>query len=214
MSTNPGLRILPEVALDRLKEGNERFATEKRLHPHTTHERRRETLENGQQPYATILSCIDSRVPVEIIFDQGIGDLIVVRVMGNTGNGNALGSIEFSVEYLNTTLLVVIGHTDCAAVKASVNREKLHGNVTSLMTSINWAVSKAHQKNPGLTGDALLNACIEMNVWQSIEDIFKGSRIICRKIRDGELKVIGAIYDLESGRIIWLGEHPSQVVLV
>ena len=214
MSTEIEISILPDVALERLKEGNERFVSEERTHFHTGHERRVETLRNGQHPLATVLACSDSRVPVEMVFDQGIGDIFVVRLIGNVCNNVGQGCIEYAVEHLRTPLLVILGHTDCGAVKAVVEREKLHGNMSSLLTCIIWAVGKTRKKHPELSGNPLLAACIEANVWQSVEDLFKGSRMVCRKIRNGELRVVGAIYDLESGCVNWLGEHPNQIGLI
>ena len=169
---------------------------------------------SAQYPIVAVLACADSRVPPEIIFDQGIGDIFVVRLLGNVCNNEALGCIEFASEYLHVPLIVVMGHTDCQAVKAVVNRERMYGNIPTVLTNVNWAVAKTAKAGANLHGKKLLDAAIEGNVWQSIEDLFKGSRHVCLKVRSGELKVVGAVYDLENGRVNWLGEHPNQKGLI
>jgi carbonic anhydrase len=214
MTSNIEITVSPDIALERLKEGNQRFVSEEIINYHQSIERRRRTAKEGQQPFAAVLTCSDSRVPVEIIFDQGIGDIFVVRVAGNVCNSDEIGCIEYAVEQLNVPLVVIMGHTDCGAVTALAKREKMHGSVAPLVANINWALAKARKKNPQLDGDSLIPAGIEANVWQSVEDLFKGSRMLCRRIKGGSLEVIGAIYDLESGVVNWLGPHPHQDALI
>jgi carbonic anhydrase len=193
-----------------LKEGNARFATGKPKHPHLTKERRVETATKGQAPFATILSCSDSRAPVELIFDQGVGDLFVVRVAGNVAGTDEIASMEYAGEHLHTPLLVVLGHSKCGAVTAVVENAKLHGSLPSLAAKIKPAVFKTRAANRDLSGDALLAAAIRANVQQAMADLFARSRIIKNLIKDGKLKVMGAIYDLESGKVEWLEPPPVE----
>src|SRR5262245_36848791 len=122
-------RLLRDASLTLLKEGNSRFATGKSQHPHHDAERRSSTVAQGQEPFATVLGCSDSREPVELIFDRGVGDLFVVRVAGNVAGTSELASMEYGVGHLNTPLLIVMGHTKCGGVAAAVKAAALNGNL-------------------------------------------------------------------------------------
>jgi carbonic anhydrase len=196
-----------------LVAGNERFAEGKPTYPHEGAVRRAEA-SLGQHPIATIISCSDSRVPPELLFDEGIGDLFIVRVIGNIGGADEAGSAEYGVEHLGTRLLVVLGHSQCGAVTAAVNHAELHGNIPPLIAHIAPAVKVAHRDNPKLKGEALIPEAIKANVFQSIEELFTRSNVIRAKAREGTLKVVGAIYDIKSGRVNWLGTHPRQDALI
>ena len=199
-----------EMALVKLKEGNKRYVEEKSNHGNLDKSRRKETAENGQHPYATIIGCSDSRVPIENIFDAGIGELFIIRVAGNVVNTDEAGSIEYGVEHLHTPVLVILGHSSCGAVTAVVKNAEVHGNIPKLVENIGPAAQKAKEKY----GSEFSEEAIKNNIWQSIEDLLKKSHITVELIKEGKLKVIGAVYHLDTGEVEWLGEHPSQKSLI
>ncbi len=202
-----------DEAIAILKKGNERFASGKPEYPHEGAARRAETA-SGQHPIATVISCSDSRVPPELVFDEGIGDLFIVRVIGNIGSVDETGSAEYGVEHLETPLLVVLGHTKCGAVTAAVTHAEVHGSIPPLLAHINPSVRTAKHDHPGLKGDELIAESIKTNVLHSIQELFNRSRIIRQRVGSGKLKVVGAIYDIQSGQVSWLGEHPKQKQLL
>jgi carbonic anhydrase len=211
-SEGPG--ISSDQALSRLKEGNERYAGGSAKHPNQDPDRRKETAAKGQKPFATILSCSDSRVPVEIIFDSGFGDLFVVRVAGNVADVDEIGTMEYGVDHLGTPLLVVLGHTRCGAVTAVTQKAEVHGSIPQLVDNIEPAVVRARAANPQLGTDALVEEAIKENAWQSIEDLFADSEIVRKRVREGNLKVVAAIYNLEDAKVTWMGPHPQEKTLV
>jgi carbonic anhydrase len=211
-TATPG--ISADEAVRILKAGNARYAEGKPQHPHQDRTRRALTAAQGQHPLATVLTCSDSRVPAEIIFDQGIGDIFVIRVAGNVAATDEIGSIEYAVDHLAAPLVVVLGHSQCGAVTAVVDDTKLPPNIASLVAPIKPAVDKARQANPQAARDALLQAAITGNVWQAVEDMLRQSPIIREKVRDNQVQVVGALYDLDSGQVQWLGPHPDQGKLV
>jgi carbonic anhydrase len=206
--------IAPDEALQRLKDGNDRFTSGKSDHPNLSRERLLETTQNGQHPFATVVSCSDSRVPVELLFDQGVGDLFVVRVAGNVCNVDEIGSVEYGTDHLGTPVLIVLGHSRCGAVTAVAQGAELHGNIHALVHNIYSAVEKAKKSHPDLNGDAFVAAAIESNVWESIAELLKNSPVVRERVASGKLKITGAQYDLEQGRVQWLGEHPEQEQLL
>jgi carbonic anhydrase len=214
LASSAGSGLSADLSFRLLKEGNARYQEGKPRHPHQGRERRALTTGQGQHPLAVVLTCSDSRVPPEIIFDQGIGDLFVVRVAGNVAATDEIGSIEYAVDHLATPLVVVLGHTQCGAVAAVVDDAKLPPNLAALVEPIQPAVAKAREANPEAAKDALLAAAIKDNVWQAIEDLLQQSPIVREKVRDGKIKVLGALYDLDSGQVQWLGAHPEQGKLV
>ena len=171
----PGLSA--DEALKMLKDGNTRYLEGKPRHPRQDAARRALTAGQGQHPFAAVLSCSDSRVPVELIFDQGIGDLFVVRVAGNVAATDEIGTMEY-VDYLGIPVLVVLGHSQCGAVTAAVEGTKLPGSMGVLVAPIRPAVAKAREENPGAAGEALLNAAIKANVFQAMEDLLQKSPLI------------------------------------
>ncbi len=205
--------VSPDAALQRLTDGNTRFVGGDSRHPNLTAERRTEVAK-GQTPFATILTCSDSRVPAEAIFDQGLGDLFLVRVAGNVAKTDEIGSIEYGTGHLGTQLLVVMGHSSCGAVKAVVEGAEVHGNIPQLVDTIVPAVEKAKAANPGVPGAQLLAKAVEANVWQSIDNIFENSATIRDLVKAGKLKVVGAVYDLASGQVEVKGVHPEQARLL
>jgi carbonic anhydrase len=211
-SAGPG--ISADEAARILKEGNGRYVDGKPQHPHQDRERRALAAGQGQHPLATVLTCSDSRVPPEIIFDQGLGDIFVIRVAGNVSATDEIGSIEYAVDHLATPLVVVLGHSQCGAVTAVVEDAKLPPNIAALVAPIKPAAAKAREDNPEAAKDVLLNAAIKANVWQSIADMLGQSPIIREKVRDGRVRVVGALYGIDSGQVQWLGAHPEQEKLV
>lgn len=201
---------LIDHAMRLLMEGNQRFVDGRSNHPNTDVFRIADTGERGQHPFAAIVTCADSRVPTERLFDRGVGDLFVVRVAGNISDPNQTGSIEYACEHLDTRLVVVMGHTHCGAVKAAVEGADGGPNIRSLLENIVPAVQATRAKHPQLTGEALYAAVVRENVWESIEDMLKGSSIMREKVLRGEVRIVGAVYDVETGRVDWMGSHPAQ----
>jgi carbonic anhydrase len=211
-STKPGTPA--DEAMRILKAGNARYVAGTPQHPHQDRTRRALTTAQGQHPLATVLTCSDSRVPPEIIFDQGIGDIFVVRVAGNVAATDEIGSMEYAVDVRAVPLVVVLGHTHCGAIGAVLNNVKLPPNIAKLVTPIKPAVDKAREANPDAAKDVLLKAAITDNVWQAMEDTLRQSPIIREKVKGNQVQVVGAIYDLDSGQVQWLGPHPDQAKLV
>jgi carbonic anhydrase len=203
----------PDDVIALLTKGNARFAEGTPEYPHEGAARRAEVA-TGQHPLATVISCSDSRVPPEILFDEGIGDLFIVRVIGNIGGMDETGSAEYGVEHLGTPLLVVLGHSRCGAVTAAVTNAEVHGSIPPVLAHIKPAVWAARHGHPQLKGAALVPAAIETNVLHSIEELFKRSAIIRERVKTGKLKVVGALYNIESGLVQWLGMHPQQANLL
>jgi carbonic anhydrase len=206
--------VSPEAALLRLKEGNLRFRTGVSVHPNLDRARLAETAGKGQAPFATILGCSDSRVPCEIVFDQGVGDLFVVRVAGNVCNVDETGSLEYGIGHLGTSLLVVLGHEKCGAVTAVASGAELEGSIPQLVESIRPAVADAKRLHPGLSPDALVPFALRANVIRSIEDLLRRSATARRLVREDKVLIVGAVYDLETGEVTWLGPHPRQATLL
>ena len=143
------VNVTPDEAIHRLVEGNLRFSQGKSVHPNAGSAGVVETATNGQHPFAAILSCSDSRVPLEILFDQGIGDIFAVRVAGNVCGVDEMGSIEYAVEHVGTPLFLVLGHTECGAVKAAASKAETHGNIKLLVDKVGPAVARAAVGAPG-----------------------------------------------------------------
>ena len=161
-----------------------------------------------------MLSCSDSRVPVEVIFDQGLGDLFVVRVAGNVAATDEIGSMEYAVDHLGTPLVVVLGHSQCGAVSAVVEGAKLPGSIGALVAPIKPAVTKAKEENLGAAAEVVIAAAIKNNVYQAMEDILQKSPLIKAQVKAGKLKLLGAIYELDTGQVQWLGALPGQEKLL
>ena len=202
--------VAPEAALKMLEQGNKRFISAGFSRPNQNAKRRVETADKGQNPFAVILSCADSRVPVEVLFDRGIGDIFVIRDAGNIATTTDIGSIEFAVDHLGTPLVVVLGHSKCGAVSAAVQGGEAPPNIKAIVDFIAPAVTTAKDANPDKTGEALVPAAITANVWQATADIFKNSPLIREKVKEGKLKLVGATYDIKSGKVTWMGPHPQQ----
>lgn len=203
-----------ETALTVLRDGNARWVTGHTQSPKTDAATRRETAENGQHPFATILTCADSRIPVERVFDRGIGELFVLRVAGNVVSETEAGTIEYGVEHLHTPVVVVMGHTGCGAVKAACAGGAAHGNVRFLIGEIEPAVRRTATMHPSLEGDELVAAAVRENVMQSMFDLLATSDSLRSAVDGGTVRLVGAVYDLGTGKVEWIGEHPWQDGLI
>ncbi len=197
-----------------LREGNQRWVAGKPIDPNNELSRRARLAASGQKPLATIVSCADSRVPADRIFDRGVGELFVVRVAGNVAGDSETGTVEYGVGHLKTPLLIVMGHTKCGAVAAAASGAQLHGKVAQLVAGIVPSVDRARRNNPELAGDDLVAAAVRENVWQTVYDLFKKSPELADLARRGEVNVIGAVCDISSGEVEFLGNHPWQAELI
>jgi carbonic anhydrase len=206
--------ITSKEALALLKEGNARYVCGRFESPNRGKTRRTGTLEQGQSPFATVVGCSDSRVPVEIIFDRGIGDLFVIRVAGNLVGPSELGSIEYAVAHLGTPIVLLLGHTNCGAVTAVVQNAEIEENILPLVERMVHAVERARQAHPEAEGDPLVTAAVKENIWHQIESLFRSSEVVRSAVRNGTVEVVGAMYDLEHGDMLWMGNHPEQAQLI
>lgn len=210
----------PDEIIEMLRAGNERFVAGEARHPHAdAHRLHLAGTENqADHAYATVISCSDSRVPVEILFDAGVMDLFVIRVAGNVCDTDEVGSIEYGLAHVNTPVLVVLGHTQCGAVTAVTHAVQGHGhalerNIPPLVDNIIPAVERTLAQHPELEGDALIPPAIEANVWQGIEDLFLRSPATRQLVKDGKAKVVGAIYDVGTGEVKWLDPQRPEKIL-
>jgi carbonic anhydrase len=185
--------ISADGALQKLLEGNARFVSQRRLYPDQSLERVL-AVAQSQQPFAALLSCADSRVSPEILFDTGIGDLFDVRVAGNVVTPETLGSLEYAVEFLGTKLIVVLGHERCGAVTAALAQEKLPGSIGQLIGQITPAMV-------GLTGGDLVEQGVVANIHYQVGLIKQRSPLLAERLGRGELRLVGARYDLDTGRV-------------
>jgi carbonic anhydrase len=191
--------VAPAEAISKLKEGNGRYTSGNLQHPGQTTERRTE-LAKTQHPFAAIVSCSDSRVPPEIVFDQGLGDLFVVRVAGNVINDEGLGSIEYSVDHLGAQLILVLGHQRCGAVQAAKEtiaaKGKAPGHIESLVTAIKPAVEATVKDD--------LETTVKANVKNVVQALRSSTPILKAKVDSGEIQVIGGYYSLDTGAVTFL----------
>jgi carbonic anhydrase len=196
-----------EEALDLLKEGNARFVAMKMEHPGENNTRRKETAANGQKPFAIVLGCADSRVPVEMIFDRGIGDIFTVRVAGNIAvDSSVIGSLEYAAGHLHAPLLVILGHTQCGAVGAAVSGAKLEGSLLDIQKQLEPVAKEVKLEYPDLKGLALTTQVAKQNAFQVERDLRSESEEIRELATQGALKIVPAIYDVKTGKVDWLEE--------
>ncbi len=194
--------MTPNKALQFLKEGNKRFQNNLKANRNLL-EQVNDT-RDGQFPFATILSCIDSRVSAELVFDQGLGDVFSVRIAGNFVNEDILGSMEFGCKLAGTKLVVVLGHTSCGAIKGACDHARL-GNLTALINKIEPAVEAVKEpKDENLRNSKNLefvDAVAAKNVEITIENIRQRSRVLADMEEQGEIKIVGAMYDISTGEV-------------
>jgi len=186
--------LSPDAALETLMAGNQRFVQHQPQYPDQSQARLQEVAQ-AQYPFATILSCADSRVPAELIFDQGIGDIFDVRIAGNIATPEAIGSIEYAVVLLGTPLLMVLGHERCGAVTAAVQNKSLPGEISTFVRTIEPVVARVKDQ----PGDAVDNAVIA-NVQYQIEKL-KRSLLLTEQLQSGKFNIVGGRYDLDTGRV-------------
>jgi carbonic anhydrase len=199
-------KVSADEALKLLQAGNARFVADKPEHPNSDLNRVQETGKNGQFPIAAVLGCADSRVPVETVFDRGVGDLFVVRVAGNVAGTTELASLEYAVDHLGVSLIVVLGHTKCGAVQAAVAGGELPGNLPALIDDITPAVRTAEAENPNAPADKLLAKAISENVRQQIAAAQRKSAPLRKAVAAGSVKFVGAVYDIDTGVVHWLDD--------
>lgn len=197
----PGNVLSPDQAIKRLFEGNQRYTsgkTKKRDFATT-----RQALTGGQNPYASILSCADSRVGPELCFDEGRGDLFVSRVAGNYVSTDILASLEYGVAVLNIPVIMVLGHTSCGAVGAAVSayekQAEFPGHIQNIVTELMPSVRAAASQAP--KGGTLLHAATIENVRQNVQRLQEATPILARAVQDGKLRVVGGVYHLDTGRV-------------
>src|SRR5437763_7984513 len=215
--------VPPAEAMSRLKEGNGRFTSGNQQHPHESSEertllatnsyenaslifpdmaKRREEVTKSQHPFAIVLGCADSRVPPEIVFDQGLGDLFVLRVAGHVIDDHSLGSIEYAVDHLPVRLVVVLGHQRCGAVKAAKETIAAKGEAPAHIQSLVTAIQPAVEA----TAKGHLEATVRENVKNVVQALRSSAPVLKAKVDSGELKVVGAYYSLDTGSVAFPDE--------
>lgn len=197
--------ITPDQALDLLRNGNQRFIQNLRFNRNLL-QQVNETAD-GQYPFAAILSCIDSRTPAELIFDQGLGDIFSIRIAGNIVNEDIIGSLEFACKVAGSKLIVVLGHTNCGAVKGACDEARL-GYLTQLLEKIKPAINleKSFKDNRNGNNLAYVNEVAIINISNSIQNIINKSSIIKELMDQGAIKIIGGLYDVASGAVLFFDE--------
>jgi len=203
MSANTKSTVTADEALLRLQAGNDRFLAGKARFP-TVQKDILANLAKGQHPYATILSCSDSRVPPELIFDAGIGELFIIRVAGNVISGEVAASLQYAGLHLGTPLFVVLGHTKCGAVSAAVDT-KLHGTrqLSRIQLLVDCILPGMPDFKPGITPETMLDEALEANVRWSMRQILESPEGR-ERLTEGVVKLVGAIYEIETGRVRFL----------
>jgi carbonic anhydrase len=207
--------ISARKALERLREGNARFVSDVGGGAILASRTRRSELAHRQEPFAVILGCSDARVPAEIIFDQGLGDLFVIRVAGNVVAASQIGSVEFAAERFGTPLVVVLGHSQCGAILATVEqltrpKEKQSPNLRSIVDRIRPSVEPLLATELGCDPEALVRHAVRANVRVSASQLRHGSEILERLIQKEEILVVGAEYSLETGFVDFFDNLPDS----
>ncbi len=196
--------INAKTAVDLLKEGNHRFVNNNPIN-RNLHEQVKDTA-GGQYPFAAIVSCIDSRIPTEVIFDQGIGDVFNARIAGNFINEDILGSLEFACKLAGSKVIVIMGHTSCGAVKGACDHAKL-GNLTQMldkiMPAVNAVKTEEGEERNSSNIDFVNRVAVE-NVTRTIANIKTGSPVLNELLEQGEIDIVGAMYDVKSGSVSFL----------
>lgn len=198
-------KITPKLALDLLVEGNKRFVNNLKVNRNLLQQANETS--DGQHPFAVILSCIDSRTSVELIFDQGLGDVFSVRIAGNIVNTDILGSMEFACKVAGAKIIVVLGHTKCGAIKGACDHVEM-GNLTSLLSKIQPAVSSEQtvQKNRTSSNEEFVEKVSALNVKKTVEAIMSRSPILKELIESGACGIIGGSHDITTGHVTFYPE--------
>ena len=197
--------LTQETALQILKEGNQRFINNLKANRNLLQQVNETS--SGQFPFATILSCIDSRTSAELIFDQGLGDIFSIRIAGNILNEDILGSMEFATKVVGTKVLLVLGHTKCGAIVGACNHVEM-GNLTTLLNKIQPAIfsEKKTKENRNGSNSDFVNNVTELNVHLTIERVRRESPIIAEMEQLGQIKIVGGLYDVETGEVSFYEE--------
>ena len=192
--------LTPELAINLLKQGNERFVNNIKMHRNLLQQVNETSA--GQFPFAAILSCIDSRTSAELIFDQGLGDILSIRIAGNILNEDILGSMEFSCKLAGSKLIVVLGHTNCGAITGACNNIVL-GNITGLLNKIKPAIEMETETTTDRTdkNEAFLRNVTVNNVFITVKKVREQSSILQEMEQKGEIKIIGGVYDVDTGQV-------------
>ncbi|MFS8102741.1 carbonic anhydrase [Lentzea alba] len=194
-------------AWNRLLEGNSRFVEGRQIHPHATGHWR-EQLVDGQHPFACVLGCADSRVPPEIVFDDGLGDIFTIRAAGEVLDSSVIGSIEYAVEHLHVPLVVVLGHAGCGAVSATIDVVRGKGHVTGDISTLVRTIEPAVRATPPRADERqFLAACVAEQARRTAEILQERSVIIRDAVARNALGLVAASYDLSSGRVVKLDKH-------
>lgn len=194
--------LTPDMVIESFQAGNERFINNDLTQRNHSAQVRKSA--NAQFPKAIVLSCVDSRVPVEDVFDRGIGDIFVARVAGNFENTDILGSMEFACKVSGSKVVLVMGHEHCGAVKAAIDDVKL-GNITEMLTHIRPAVEAVeYEGEKNSKNEEFVHLVCQSNVKKTIDDIRAGSPILKEMEDEGAIKIVGAIYDMDSGKVNFL----------
>lgn len=202
-----GVGVTADEALQRLMDGNKHYVEGQLGACRESDTAKRESLAKGQKPYAIILSCSDSRVPPEIVFDKSMGEIFVVRVAGNVPDPVVLGSIEYAAEHIGSPLIMVLGHERCGAVTAAVEAKgKPEGNIGAIVRTIAPAVKKAKAEAKGKSKAELVEAACEANVKLVARNLTKQSPVIAKLAKEGKIKIVTAKYDLDDGKVSLLDE--------
>lgn len=201
-ASGAGAGVSADEALQRLLDGNKRFVESKMTASALCDLPAREKLATSQHPYAIILSCSDSRVPPEIIFDRALGEVFVVRVAGNVADPIVLGSIEYATEHLGSPLIMVLGHERCGAVTAAVTSKGKHeGNVGAILKAIQPAVKKAKKDCQGKSSAEVVECVVKANAKAVAADLTKSSKVLAKQLKEGKIKIVSATYDLDDGKV-------------
>lgn len=192
--------ITPNQAVELLKQGNQRFVDNMRFNRNLLQQV--DETAASQFPFATVLSCIDSRAPAELVFDQGIGDIFNVRIAGNIVNEDILGSMEFATKVAGSKLILVLGHTSCGAIKGACDHVEM-GNLTGLLEKVKPAIESEQSFSEDRNGSNLpfVDAVAKLNILQSIDTILKSSQVIADLVAEKKIKVIGGLYDIKTGTV-------------
>jgi carbonic anhydrase len=208
------MSVTAREALARLQEGNRRFVSDERKLDVRASHTRREAVADGQQPFAIVLGCSDSRVPAEVIFDQGLGDLFVIRVAGNIVAPSQVGSVEFAASRYGARLVVVLGHTQCGAVQATLEQvaspTRHSSNIQSIVDRILPSIETVLAAAPAGDQTRLLQLAVRANVRASADHLRHGSSLLERLIQEDNLLVVGAEYSLETGEVDFFDGVPSK----
>lgn len=193
--------VSPSTALQLLKDGNQRFLGKSTIS--RSFDEQIKLTSTGQYPFAAVVSCIDSRIPTEIVFDQGIGDIFNARIAGNFVNEDILGSLEFACKLAGSKLIVIMGHTSCGAVKGACDDAKL-GNLTNMLAKIRPAVDAVKTEEGADRSSKniqFVNKVAKVNVQKTIENLLDGSQVLKEMQDNGEIQIVGAMYDVGSGKV-------------